>query len=167
MTVAKRIELGANIAIIIVAVLIGTVLVRNYFMPGRSRARQSNATLPVGTQIKLDSDWKSNGQTLLIFLQKGCHFCQESAPFYQRVIRETDGRPNLHLIAILPQSVDESREYLNKLGIKIVDLRQASLDQFGIGGTPTLVLVDDKGEVTASWVGKLADNDQAEVLKRL
>ena len=112
-------------------------------------------------------DWSGNDQTLLVVLQKGCHFCSESAPFYQRLVREAAGRGNIHLIALLPQAPDESRKYLDDLGVAIEDIKQGELDSVGVRGTPTLILINNQGAVTTSWVGKLSADGEAEVLRRL
>jgi hypothetical protein len=100
-------------------------------------------------------------------LQAGCHFCSESAPFYQRLARETAQKSGVHLVAVLPQDVAEGSKYLNSLGVPIEDVRQAQLDALGVSGTPTLILIDGKGVVMKSWVGKLSGDREAEVLDQL
>ncbi len=112
-------------------------------------------------------DWAKSNRTLLLVLQEGCHFCSESAPFYQRLARETAQLSGVHLVAVLPQDVAEGTKYLNSLGVPIQDVRQARLDAMRVAGTPTLILIDDKGVVTNSWVGKLSGEKEAEVLNQL
>ncbi|HKQ53675.1 MAG TPA: hypothetical protein VJT74_14970 [Pyrinomonadaceae bacterium] len=164
----QRLESLANIAIIVAAVLLCFVLVKNYLLPDRSKDRPRDLRVPAGTKVSLPGvDWAGNKRTLLVVLQKGCHFCSESAPFYQRVIRETAGRGDVHLIAVLPQPTDESRKYLDELGVTIDDLKQSELDAVSVGGTPTLILVDNQGVVVNSWVGKLNADNEADVLRRL
>lgn len=167
-SLTQRLESLANIAIIVAATLLCVVLVKSYLLPDRSKDGPRDLRVPAGTKVSLPGvDWSGNKQTLLIVLQKGCHFCSESAPFYQRLIRETAGRGNVHLVAVLPQATDESRKYLDDLGLAIEDLKQAELDAIGVGGTPTLVLVNNQGVVLNSWVGKLNADNEADVLRRL
>lgn len=162
---SKRIELLSNLAIIIVALLIGVVLVKNYLLPNTA---QLSPQIAAGTKISLpETDWSQNKQTMLVVLQKGCHFCSESAQFYQRLAKETAGRSDVRLVAVLPQQTSDSKQYLNDLGVPIDDVKQASLTSVGVRGTPTLILVNDKGAVTDSWVGKLPNSKEAEVLNRL
>lgn len=164
----QRLESLANIAIIVAATLLCIVLIKSYLLPDRSQQGPRDLRVPTGTKVSLPGvDWSGNKQTLLVVLQKGCHFCSESAPFYQRLVRETAGRGNVHLIAVLPETIDESRKYLNELGVEIDDLKQAELDAVGVGGTPTLILVNNQGVVVNSWVGKLNAENEAEVLRRL
>lgn len=161
----KKIEAMANVAIILIAVLIVGLLVKKYIAPARQK---TIAEISVGNKLSLpDIDWAKNGQTLLFVLQKGCHFCTESAPFYQRLVRAMAGRSNLHLVALLPNTIDESQQYLSELGVSVSEIRQAPLNSIGAEGTPTLILVDGAGKVAASWVGQLPPDKEAEVMKRL
>lgn len=160
----KRIELLANVAIIVVAILIGVVLVQRFFFAGTV---QPSKQIAIGSKVSLPGvEWDKNGKTLVLVLQKGCRFCSESAPFYQRLAQATAAK-GVKLIAVLPQSTDEGHEYLNTLSVPIIDIRQASLSSLNVSGTPTLILVNDKGEVAASWVGKLPSDKESEVLAQL
>jgi hypothetical protein len=167
-SLTQRLEFLANIAIIVAATLLCVVLVKSYLLPDRSKDGPRDLRVPAGTKVSLlGVDWSGNKQTLLVVLQKGCHFCSESAPFYQRLIRETAKHGNIHLVAVLPQVTDDSRRYLDELGVAIADIKQAELDTVGVSGTPTLILVNNQGIVINSWVGKLNADNEADVLRRL
>jgi hypothetical protein len=168
--IIKKTELLANIAIIVVALLLGVVLVKRYLLPGNETApaRNVDPRIPAGTKATLAGvDWAKNGQTLLLVLSRDCHFCTESAPFYQRLTRETAEREGVHLIALFPQEVEEGRKYLNNLGVSINEIRQAAPGSTGASGTPTLILVDATGVVKNSWVGKLSAPEESEILSQL
>jgi hypothetical protein len=109
-------------------------------------------------------NWARNNQTLLLVLREGCHFCSDSAEFYQRLVKAQGRHANAKLVAVLPGTIDDSRKYLNNLGVLIDDIRQAQLDAVGVRGTPTLLLVNDKGTITKSWVGRLPTDKEAEVI---
>lgn len=167
-SITQKVEFLANIAIIVVAVLLGVVLVKSYLLPDRSKDGPRDLRVPTGSKVSLPGvDWAGNNRTLLVVLQKGCHFCSESAPFYQRLVREAGGAGNVHLIAVLPQTVDEGRKYLNELGVPIEDIKQAELDAVGVGGTPTLILVNNQAVVVNAWVGKLSAENEEGVLRQL
>lgn len=167
----KKAELLANIAIIVVALLLGAVLVKRYLLSGNEAtapARNMDPRIPAGTKAALPGvDWAKNGQTLLLVLSSDCRYCTESAPFYQRLTRETAGRANVQLIAVFPQEVEEGRKYLENLSVTINDVRQAAPSSTGAGGTPTLILVDANGVVKNSWVGKLSAPEESEILNQL
>lgn len=163
-TIYRRVELLANVAIVLVAVMIGAVLVRGYFF---SRPAEAPKNIAAGTKVSLPGvEWERNGKTLVLALQKGCHFCSESAPFYQRLVQAAAAK-GVKIVAVLPQPQDESRQYLEGLAIPVADIRQAALGSLNVKGTPTLILVNDKGEVAASWVGKLPSDKESDVLARL
>lgn len=82
-------------------------------------------------------------------------------------MHETAGDSNIRLVAVLPDTLDQSQQYLSYLGVSVNEVRQASLKSIGVGGTPTLILVDKDGQVAVSWIGKLPPGKEVEVLKRL
>ncbi|PYS89282.1 MAG: hypothetical protein DMF64_18185, partial [Acidobacteria bacterium] len=124
--------------------------------------------LKVGSTIPLAGmNWAQNKQTLLLVLRDGCHLCSDSAPFYQRLVKEQDAQSDTELAAVLPGTVADSRAYLNRLGVPIKDVRQTSLGALGISGTPTILLVNDQGVVTQAWVGRLPTDKEVEVITAL
>jgi thiol-disulfide isomerase/thioredoxin len=106
-------------------------------------------------------DWSKTDHTLLLALSTTCHFCTESAPFYQKLQREKGD--HVRLVALLPQPLQESRNYLDKLGITVDDVAQSPLNSVGVSGTPTLLFIDNQGAVIDSWVGKLSEGAAEEV----
>jgi hypothetical protein len=161
----QNVEFLANVAIIVVAVAICAVLVRQYVFPGAEPEAPRPA---VGSKIELPGvDLSSNGKTLLLVLQQGCHFCTESGPFYQKLSREVATRAReVKLVAVLPQAMDEGRRYLDSLGVPDVEVKQVSLKNLSVGGTPTLIMVNN-GTVSDVWVGKLDAAGEAQVLGKL
>lgn len=183
---AKRIEILANLAIIVVAVFLGLGLIKNHLLESPKLhsdqkqltsdstssakltgydASSSSRSLSVGTRLSLPNvEWSRNDQTLVLALSNSCHFCTESAPFYQQLVRE---RARVRTIAVLPQAISESRKYLESLNLAFNDVKQATLQSIGVEGTPTLILVDRNGAVLDSWVGKLSNIDESKVLSRM
>lgn len=188
---ARTIEIATNFSIIIVALIGATVLVKDYLLrpkavalkdnpaavaernvpgPGdASRGDRPARTGPVaGTQISLPGiNFNDSEETVLLALSNKCHFCTESADFYQRLVREVSGRKNARVIAVFPQEVGEGRKYLDGLNVPITAVSQASLDSLGVKGTPTLVILDKAGVVKQSWVGRLNAERESEVLSRI
>ncbi|MBV9925731.1 MAG: hypothetical protein JOZ96_11995 [Acidobacteria bacterium] len=164
----QKIELVANLLIIVVAVMLVGVLAQRYLFRTPAAADQSPRVQPtVGAKVNLpDADWSRRPKTLILALQKGCHFCSESAPFYRR-LRESAQNKNVRLLAVLPGTPEESTAYLNDIGIPDVEVRRSPLDTLQVSGTPTLILTNDKGEVMRFWVGKLTPEKEAEVLAQL
>lgn len=168
-TFHKRIELFANLAIILAAISLVAVLAKRFVFPSPARNPSSDAReLKAGMKLSLpDLDFAQSNKTLVLFLSNTCHFCTESAPFYQRLVRERAQRGNFRLTAVLPQPVTDGHVYLSGLGVSIDEVRQASPEAMGVRGTPTLALVNNAGVVTDAWLGKLTPDTEAEVLSRL
>ena len=181
--VVKKVALLANLATIAIAILLGIAVSQlhslakatRYMAPTRSAAPQARTTAPppseslrVGAKLPIPGiEWARNERTLLIALSEGCHYCSASGPFYQRLTKEVSGKKNIGVVAVLPQAVNQARNYLNSLGVSLADVRQASLDDLGVIGTPTLILVNKEGVVTNSWRGQLPSNKEDEVLNQL
>jgi len=163
----RRTELVANICIIAVALVICAALVKRFLLKSPSTASPA-PSVATGTKITLpDVDWAKNGKTLLLVLSTGCRFCSASAPFYQHLASKAISQQGARLIAVLPQGVEQSREYLKSLNVTIDDVKQASPPALGVRATPTLILVNNVGLVTDSWVGQLSPDKEAEVFARL
>ena len=110
-------------------------------------------------------DWKQNKTTVVLYLSTTCHFCNESSPFYQRLVQakaKGDFKP-----AVLPQNTDEAIKYLESHDVKVDQVLSASLASIGVTSTPTLMLVSEGGVVFASWRGKLDENKESEVIAKL
>jgi hypothetical protein len=164
----RKIELVANLAIIVVAILLGIVLVRSYLWP---TAKEAGPKAPpvnlVGRKLSLpDMDWSKSERTLVLILQANCRFCTESAPFYRELSKRQATQSKLNLIAVLPNPIDDAKSYLGSMGVTVSEIRQAPLSSIGASGTPTLVMVDSSGVVTDAWKGRLDGTGEAEVLSR-
>ena len=163
----RRIELIANICIIAVALVICAAFVKRFILKLSSTASAASG-VATGTKITLpDVDWAMNGKTLLLVLSTGCKFCSASAPFYQHLASKAMSQQGAKLIAVLPQGVEQGREYLKSLNVTIDDVKQVSPLVLGVRATPTLILVNNAGLVTDTWVGQLSADKEAEVLARL
>lgn len=168
-TKSQKIELVANVLIILVALLFGGVLIQKYLLPANQAANQNAPRLKpsVGATVNLPGEnWSRQPKTLVLALQASCRFCNESAPFYKRIIDSVGNKP-VRLVAVFPTENQQNISHLKDLGLSAMEVRQSSLDSLQVGGTPTLMLTNDKGEITDFWVGKLTPEKEAEVLTKL
>lgn len=163
----QAVQTAANIAIILIALLLGGVLVTRFLLPASTPppvAVAENEGVKVGTKVQLsDVNW-SSGTNLVMVLSTTCRFCTASMPFYQKLVQQKQGR-DLKIIAVLPQGVEEAKAYLGKHDISVDEVRQAALDEIQVNGTPTLIQVDATGAVVRSWIGKLPPEKEGEVIR--
>jgi thioredoxin-related protein len=157
----RQLEQITNVLIIIAAVLVIGLVSYNFFYKG-----QETKSLQNGASFDLPGiNLKGEKRTLVLVLDKDCHFCSESASFYQTIVK--NGKNNhLKLAAVFSHSTDEGKQYLQKLGVEIDDVFQYRF-KTEINGTPTLVLVDGFGKVIDSWEGKLSDKEEESVLQKI
>lgn len=160
--ISKKLEGAANVGIIVVALVALGIFAKNYWLKPPEPKH-----IAVGQQFGLkNANWQVSGRAIVLGISTTCHFCTESAPFYRELVQECAAQ-HVRTIAVLPESVDEGKGYLANEGISVNDVRQASLSELAISGTPTLLFVDNKGAVKAVWVGKLSPDREHEVLARI
>ena len=161
--IKRQIEIAANVGIVIVALVIVASFIGNY----RSQQSPSHQSVALGSTFVLkDVNWRSNGQSVVLALSTTCHFCTDSAGFYQRLVKAAK-QQRLQTVAVFPQPTDEAHSYLEKEGVSVDETRQADFSSLQISGTPTLLLVDGAGLVKKVWVGKLSGEKENEVLAQL
>ena len=161
----NRLENLASLATILVSLLLSVVLIKVFLLPQPNPAASSPQQPRAGMSMKKSLpgvDWAKNQRTLVLAISTQCHFCTESAPFFQRI--EKERAKDLKMVAVLPQTVDEGRKYLEGEGVHVDDVKQATLNAIGVNGTPTLLLVDGKGMVAKVWEGKLQPDQEGGVL---
>jgi thioredoxin-related protein len=161
--IAKKLETGANLAIILVAVAVLAVFAKNHF----TGSKQLHHNITAGARVDVNNvNWHENERNLVLVVSTTCHFCTESAGFYQKLVQQCE-RQHVRSIAVLPQPVADGEAYLKKQGISVNEIRQADLSTLQVNGTPTLLLVDGKGVVKNVWIGKLPDDKEKEVLAKI
>ena len=170
MNTNKTLLAATNLAIIAAAVLLGIVVAKKYVFTTVATPAIPAAAAPIvpGTNISLPGvEWSRSRKTMIVALNEQCRFCTESAPFYKRLIEKANGNKDLQVIAVLPQDPANARRYLDSLGVAFNDIKFSELRKIGISATPTLLLLDDRGAITASWVGALTVDQENEVLRRI
>ena len=165
----KRIEMISNIAIIVLAILLGGMLISRYFtQPGPPPPASENSMLTVGTKLPTSNvDWSASEKNLVLVLSTTCRFCAESVPFYQRLTERNAKDKSVRVIAVLPETVDASRQYLSENQIAVDEVLKGNPSDLMVRGTPTLILIDKIGIVLNSWVGKLPSDKENEVLTKV
>jgi hypothetical protein len=166
--VGKTIGTIANIGIILATMMVGFIFVKNYILKPANSIGGRDIVKLIGAKLPMpDVNWTKNSQTLLFVLQKGCRYCADSALFYQRIAGDEKIKSKTQLIAVFPHSTVEGAEYLKQLSIPISEIKEIPLNDLGVRGTPTLLLVDSSGVVKNIWRGKLSANRENEVFNKL
>jgi hypothetical protein len=114
-----------------------------------------------------DINWAKNGRTLLFVLSTQCGFCNASTDFYKQTVQAKQSLNGIEFVALFPQDINQSKQYLKDNGIGIQDVRQSMPFSVGASGFPTLMVVDNSGTVQQAWVGKLSTEKELEVLEQM
>src|SRR5258708_33023426 len=96
-----KIEAAANVIVIVLAVLVGSVFLKDRLS---TVAPESSAVKAGDKLANLDGwDWGAHDQTLALALRKGRHFCEDSVPLYHRLdTHHQQGPPHSSTVALLP-----------------------------------------------------------------
>ncbi len=161
--IAKKIEVAANIGIVVVALLAAGFFVKSHF----ARPPEPRQTIPIGSKLEIKGvDWGAKRATLVLALSTNCRYCTESAPFYRELTKNAKDK-QVRTIAIFPQPVQDASAYLKNEDMQVDEIRQTPLSAIQITGTPTLLLIDSKGTVQGVWIGKLPAEKEKDVLAKL
>jgi hypothetical protein len=154
----SKIELVANVILIAFAVVVGSVFLKDRLSP----AAPESSVVKVGDRLKnlAGWDWAAHDQTLVLGRRKGCHFCEDSAPLYQRLTaqRRQEGS-KFPIVAVFPDTGDTVKEVLLSEGLGVRAPAGVPLETLKISGTPTLLLVDRSGTVLNAWIGVLSPQE--------
>lgn len=162
----QKIEVIANIAIVVVAIMIAVVFFDRY-LSSKFDFKSEIKQVAKGNNVSLPTiDWAASDWTIVMALSQRCRYCSESIPFY-RQLSQAQAQKSIKMIALFPQTDIEGQKYLSDAGIIVDHVTQVSLESLGIRGTPTLILVNKRGVVEEVWAGKLSGEREAEVIRKL
>jgi hypothetical protein len=171
----KVLEKLANFSAIIVAIVAVAIFLKGTFWQeptqGAARAATERATSDLkGAKIDLPgAELGTPGvKKVVLSLSVNCHFCEQSAPFYQKLRTLSANGEKFKLIAALPQEPELAEAYLKVRKVQVDRLVSSHpLIDRGVSSTPTLLIVGDSGTVEQVWVGLLSGASQREVLAKL
>jgi hypothetical protein len=162
--VKTKIEFVANLVVILFAIVVGTVFIRDRFAPSPPGSIEVKA----GDKLTKIAgwDWGAHDRTLVLVLKKGCHFCEDSAPFYQRLAAQQKERgSHAAIVALFPDDAEVAKEVVQSEGLGVEAVAGVPLERLNVSGTPTLLLVDRTGTVLKAWMGVLSPRQELEVIK--
>jgi thioredoxin-related protein len=162
---ASRLARFGEVLQVVVCVVVLAIALSAYWRRDRTTAVDAAAKLAVGTQIGSlpGVSYARRPLTLVLFERSTCQYCTQSMPLYQSLSRMID-RERIQFVVASSEGKETSEAYLRSYDVvadRVVQLEPAS--SYPIHGTPTLVIVDNRGKVRHSWVGLLDDRREQEV----
>lgn len=160
---------ATSLAVLAVCVLILAQAVRSYNADIQPAAPPPTVAPPAARPVTGDRlepigglDITASPRTLVLAIQSTCHFCSESMTFYRELARRT--HPATRLVVVAPDDPVVARQYVESHGFKPDAIATSDLARIHVGGTPTLLLVNNAGVIERVWMGKLAAEREKEVL---
>jgi hypothetical protein len=170
----RKMDLFANAAIALVALLIGFTLIhqqidrRKAAKIAAASAAMHSAILP-GKPLEppVGYQWGPHNRTLVLALRYGCIHCDHNMHFYKQLqgqVQQSDAKTSL--LAVFPDDAFGAQHDLDSHSLKDMPfLANVNFAALHVPGTPTLLLVNNKGTILQSWVGELSPREQDEVMK--
>jgi hypothetical protein len=154
--------------IVTVAVGIAALLIIQHSVAERLHRPK---TLTVGTRLQniAGLDWAAHDATLVLALRQGCHFCEQSMPFYRRLSDLSDKHTiEPFLVAAFPDDSNQVADVVRTNALTIPTLHDVSLlEDLKVSGTPTILLVDKRGVAAKIWSGRLTPSGEADVINAI
>jgi len=154
-----NIELVTQIVIAIAIVIAAGVLVKRTVFSGWGNGERAPGIV-AGDRLNVPTiDWAQNKKSLVFFLKKDCPYCTSSADLYRQLLDEAAKR-NVKCIAVLPNSPEDARKYLQYLELPFEKVYTGPIEDNKINGTPTIVFVDESGIVKSVWIGAQTEREK-------
>ena len=123
----SKIEVAANVIVILFAVIVGSVFLKDRLS---TPAPEPDAVKAGDNLTNLEGwDWSAHDQTLVLGLRKGCHFCEDSAPFYQRLTTQQQEGSSSAILAVFPDTADAVKEVVQSEGLRVHALAGVPLEK--------------------------------------
>ena len=169
----QSLDTVANVAAIVLCLVVcGLLAVQTVDKRRQARLVLSALppVLPLGTVLQSsdDIDYGSRELTVLVGLSPSCKYCTESMPAFRDLERRLRGsRGQIGLVAVGLRSADTISEYLAANGVtgfrSISVTRQSHLAPL-VSRTPSVVIIDRKGMVRATWPGLITTERLADII---
>ena len=154
-------RLAADGITLAVGLVVLTIVGGRFFTP----ASTADSVADVRLDGVVEIDFSAGSQTLIMALRSDCRYCNESKPFYRRLV-DRDA-PDLQIVVAAPTGDTGIGDYLTSGAIEPDAVLFVELGVLPVSGTPTLLLVGSDGLVTHSWIGLLDAKREAELLRVL
>jgi hypothetical protein len=166
----KKLEALSNLAVIVVAVIVGAAFIRNGNLFRKPERVQNNAEAEgrlKGTSLGLKGmDTSRTPVAVVLAISTHCQFCEQNAQFY-RLLGKLKASGGFALVAAIPQAKGEAESFLQAKDIATDQVVSGPLDAIKVTATPTVLLTDSRGVVQEAWVGSLDVKRQKEVLRKI
>jgi hypothetical protein len=166
----KKLETVSNIAVLVVAIIVGFVFLRNgNLLPDKTKPRSAaDAERQLKGRSVAIADVKTTDTpaTLVLAMSTHCYYCGQNTSLYV-TLGKIKSSAGFGFVAVAPEPQAEIDEYLQSRHIAPDRVISRSLEAFNVSATPTVLLVNQQGVVQAAWVGVLDSTRQKDVFRKI
>jgi hypothetical protein len=163
----RLLELSLNLLFLVLVVGGAFAYLRDRPVADASKRRGGSLNvIRTGQKLSIPNVVFRTKKSLVVALSATCHFCEQSAPFYQKLLTEQKNG-TWQSILLFPQPTEQAVSYVNKHNYYSPLILHADFTELGVTGTPTLLLVDENGVVLDEWIGLLSPGEEADVATHL
>ncbi len=158
-----KLETIVNVTVVVMALAVGFVVLR-----GKIAGPQIPRLIAPGDRLGQvpGIDWSRHRRTLVLALNSGCHFCQDSVPFYEKLAQARHAeRDGFAMVAVFPNADGEVYQFAQPERLNIRSVPAVSFEKLRVNATPTLILVNSEGLVEKVWIGILTAKQEMDLLK--
>ena len=157
------IEKVTNLVVVATCILVGGDILRQHLnQPRTAPLYQAGDRIKDTPSLLL----RHGDRTLILMTASTCHFCEESMPFFVKLV-DVARQSRVRVIGAAIEDTATHQSYLQDHGV-VVDSAISAVDN-GLRPqpTPTLILVGQNGTILRAWHGKLDSLREQEVIASL
>lgn len=152
----RLLETSTSVAVLLLAIAGLSSLALNHFLTKPSGLLKPGLERGVALGQIPTIDYRNSPNTLLIALNTNCIYCQESLPFFKKLVKANESSNHaVRIVGIFPNKVEAVTTYIKQNGLLMETVSDVDLSRLKISGTPTMILLNSKGEIDDFWVGKI------------
>ncbi|MGI8468095.1 MAG: TlpA family protein disulfide reductase [Pyrinomonadaceae bacterium] len=117
-----------------------------------------------GNVTKIDYDG-NNSKRVLLYFHPTCGWCKKQMPYWKELVSNADPAKFKVTAVTVDDNADEIKGYMNTYGINswdVLSIKKDDADKAELSGTPTTIVLDNKGKVEKVWVGMWRDKELAD-----
>jgi thiol-disulfide isomerase/thioredoxin len=169
----RKLDVLTNVALIvacaaIVAQFAVTHMRAGVQAPPVTERREAPPTYQTGEKVPelKGIDYAATDQTLLLVVRESCGYCEGSMPFYGALVKQAAAvRSRTQFAVVSADPVEVSKASFEKHDVPVSAIAQSNT--MNVRGTPTLILINARGEVVRSWIGMLDPSREEEVISAI
>jgi predicted DCC family thiol-disulfide oxidoreductase YuxK len=164
MALNGRLTRGLDLLSTLIMTIAALTVIVSVVRPGLlGAARRSPSLYKVGERFPdvLGPVASGTEQTLVLWLNTKCKYCEESAELYRRL---GERRHRTRLVIVGSEPIDELRRYVTERRFAVDSVLSIPSGRTKLSATPTILLISQDRTVRRVWMGKIVKPEDEQAL---